>query len=378
MRRGGWAVHMAPALGGSFEESPPSLTEYAARDRRWCQGNLQHAGVLPARGLHWVEPAASADRHRLLHRGAAVAPVPAHRHPDLVAGAVHPAGIFPEDLHALSAMAGAGSGARRLRVRRHDGTAARARSSSAIWRCWPTARRGAASAARSARSSACSPRSLISGLIAPVMMLIQSSSVAGILMGRDSGWNAQRRDDGSLPLRDVARRYGWHTAFGLSAGARRLRGLVLAVRLDDAGDRSGCCWRSRWRNGARARRPGARLRAHEAAARAGGKPRRRTFLMRANALVETFAQRGPGAGALRAAVRRSGARWRRIARCCRRRRRAQARRDRRRAGDRPRQARRLRDPHRGRRDADARGEDGGAVAMRAASTGSRARRAHWH
>ena len=54
MRRGGWAVHMAPSLGGSFEESPPSLTEYAARDRRWCQGNLQHAGVLPARGLHWL------------------------------------------------------------------------------------------------------------------------------------------------------------------------------------------------------------------------------------------------------------------------------------------------------------------------------------
>ncbi|MEA2872909.1 MAG: rane glycosyltransferase, partial [Hyphomicrobiales bacterium] len=54
MRRGGWAIHMTPALGGSYEESPPSLTEYAARDRRWCQGNLQHVGVLPARGLHWV------------------------------------------------------------------------------------------------------------------------------------------------------------------------------------------------------------------------------------------------------------------------------------------------------------------------------------
>ena len=54
MRRGGWAVHMAPALGGTYEESPPSLTDYAVRDRRWCQGNLQHAGVLPARGLHWV------------------------------------------------------------------------------------------------------------------------------------------------------------------------------------------------------------------------------------------------------------------------------------------------------------------------------------
>ena len=54
MRRAGWAIYMAPALGGSFEEVPPSLLDFAARDRRWCQGNLQHLAVLPARGLHWV------------------------------------------------------------------------------------------------------------------------------------------------------------------------------------------------------------------------------------------------------------------------------------------------------------------------------------
>ena len=54
MRRGGWAIRMAPTLGGSFEECPPSLLDFAARDRRWCQGNLQHLAVLPARGLHWV------------------------------------------------------------------------------------------------------------------------------------------------------------------------------------------------------------------------------------------------------------------------------------------------------------------------------------
>ena len=41
-------------LGGSYEECPPSLLDFAARDRRWCQGNLQHLAVLPARGLHWV------------------------------------------------------------------------------------------------------------------------------------------------------------------------------------------------------------------------------------------------------------------------------------------------------------------------------------
>ena len=54
LRRGGWAVHMAPNLSGTYEECPPSLTEYALRDRRWCQGNLQHLAVLPARGFHWV------------------------------------------------------------------------------------------------------------------------------------------------------------------------------------------------------------------------------------------------------------------------------------------------------------------------------------
>ncbi len=39
IRRGGWAVRMAPDLAGSFEEGPPSLTDVAVRDRRWCQGN---------------------------------------------------------------------------------------------------------------------------------------------------------------------------------------------------------------------------------------------------------------------------------------------------------------------------------------------------
>ena len=52
LRRAGWAVHMVPGLPGSYEESPPSLADVAVRDRRWCQGNLQHIGVVAARGLH--------------------------------------------------------------------------------------------------------------------------------------------------------------------------------------------------------------------------------------------------------------------------------------------------------------------------------------
>ena len=51
MRRAGWAVYMLPTLGGSYEESPPSLIDLATRDRRWCQGNMQHISVLPSAGF---------------------------------------------------------------------------------------------------------------------------------------------------------------------------------------------------------------------------------------------------------------------------------------------------------------------------------------
>ena len=56
---------------------------------------------------------------------------------------------------------------------------------------------------------------MIAGLLAPVTMLTQSLDVFAILLGRDSGWAAQRRDDGSIPFGTVARLYAWHTAFGL-------------------------------------------------------------------------------------------------------------------------------------------------------------------
>ena len=42
MRDGDWEVWFAYDLEGSFEGLPPNLTEYVKRDRRWCQGNLQH------------------------------------------------------------------------------------------------------------------------------------------------------------------------------------------------------------------------------------------------------------------------------------------------------------------------------------------------
>src|SRR5215469_15575337 len=54
MRRAGWNVYLASELRGSYEEVPSSLIGYAARDRRWCQGNLQHARLLFTPGFHFV------------------------------------------------------------------------------------------------------------------------------------------------------------------------------------------------------------------------------------------------------------------------------------------------------------------------------------
>jgi membrane glycosyltransferase len=51
LSRAGWKVEVDPYLTGSYEEGPENLIEYAKRDRRWCQGNLQHRRLLDAPGL---------------------------------------------------------------------------------------------------------------------------------------------------------------------------------------------------------------------------------------------------------------------------------------------------------------------------------------
>jgi membrane glycosyltransferase len=86
---------------------------------------------------------------------------------------------------------------------------------------------------------------ILSGLIAPILMVVQSGSVFQILLGRDTGWNPQRRDDGSIPMRDIVRRHRWQTVLGAVAGlsaflistslflwmSPTILGLVLAIPL---------------------------------------------------------------------------------------------------------------------------------------------------
>jgi membrane glycosyltransferase len=214
MRRGGWAIHMAPALGGSFEESPPSLTEYAARDRRWCQGNLQHTGVLPARGLYWTNRLhlltgigsyiAAPLWLMFLFAGILIALQAQFIRPEYFPKTftLYPQWPAQDPIRAAWVFAGTMG---LLLAPKLIGYLAMLFDREA--------RRGFGGGIRAFFSMLF--ETLVSGLTAPVMMLIQSASVLDILMGRDSGWNAQRRDDGALPWRDVLSRYWRHTLFGI-------------------------------------------------------------------------------------------------------------------------------------------------------------------
>ncbi len=54
LSRANWEVWLAYDLEGSYEEVPQGMIENAQRERRWCQGNLQHGLVLFVKGLRGV------------------------------------------------------------------------------------------------------------------------------------------------------------------------------------------------------------------------------------------------------------------------------------------------------------------------------------
>jgi len=54
MRRAGYEVRIYPQEDLSWEENPPTLTEYIRRDLRWCEGNLQYRNLLTLPNLRPV------------------------------------------------------------------------------------------------------------------------------------------------------------------------------------------------------------------------------------------------------------------------------------------------------------------------------------
>jgi len=200
LRRGGWAVRMAPALAGSFEETPPSLIDMALRDRRWCQGNLQHSAVLAASGLHWV------SRLHLARGVLAYLTAPLWL-AFLVTGAL--VWRLQRDATAQVDPALAGylfaATMAMLIAPKVMGAALVARNRLARRACGGTIRLAAGVVLEI----------ISSALMAPVFMLMQSRAVVDVLRGRHSGWTTQQRDEDRLTLPEAWARHRSHTLVGL-------------------------------------------------------------------------------------------------------------------------------------------------------------------
>lgn len=212
LRRRGWACHMVAMQDGSYEEYPPTFVEHAARDRRWCQGNLQHLRLLDTAGVHWV------NRLQLLMGASAYLTSPFWMML-LIASAV----LSARSAGAIQVMAPS-PWLLALTVLLLFGPRVMALG----WFLRDGARRSAFGGAGAMLRSVAAEIPL-SILVAPMMMMTQTLAVVDILRGRKSGWEAQTRVSDGIALSDAARHYRWHLALGVAMAAAAVAGMVAAV-----------------------------------------------------------------------------------------------------------------------------------------------------
>ena len=214
MRRAGYAVYMLPRLGGSYEESPPSLIDLSIRDRRWCQGNLQHSRIVFGRGFHW------ASRQHFLTGifGYLTSPLwllqllvgivlvfqASYFRPEYFTSEFTLFPVWPRfDAERSLALFALTMGI--LLAPKLFGLIVAISE--------PETRRGSGGVLMLLISTLFEV--VLSALLAPIMMLIQTGHVVHIVFGFDTGWDPQRRDDGSVPFIAIVRRHRSHVAMGV-------------------------------------------------------------------------------------------------------------------------------------------------------------------
>lgn len=226
LARAGWAVRVDDDLTGSFEEGPENIVDFAKRDRRWCQGNLQHTRLLFAPGLKawsrfvffqgilsyiapvfWLAFLAASIAAPLFAPPIDYFPDEAWPFPVLPVSQTSKAlGLFvgvvgllflPKVLLLIEA------GLRR-RTRDYGG--------------WLQA------------AASVVAEIILSSFTAPVFLMYQTRSVLQVIRGADGGWPAQSRGDGSLTLAEAWGASYWIVTTGavvLGASQWLSPGLVL-------------------------------------------------------------------------------------------------------------------------------------------------------
>jgi len=253
MRRAGFQVWLVPDDSGSWEEVPSNIIDYAARDRRWAQGNLQHLGLLPMRGLNWL------SRLHLITGVLSYASSPLWllvlllSSTVVILDAIHGYQYFKPGSYALfpswpqyrdgeivallsitvavlflPKIFGALLALKDSRLRRGFGGAARLFASLGI-------------------------EQFFSILLAPAMMLFHTTFVVTTLAGKPVAWHTQERGDRGIGVLEALMRHKWHLLIGIAWGAvilafapryiwwlaPVLAGMVLAVPLTVVTSRAG-------------------------------------------------------------------------------------------------------------------------------------------
>ena len=208
IRRGGWAAWLLPELKGSYEGPPPTMIDFAGRDRRWCQGNMQHIKILLSKHLHPISRIhftigimsylSSPIWLCFLLVGLAIA----------LGRVIFPPVYFPE-VHTLFPT---------WPIFDKIGTIALFVLSMfmlifpkflglIIYYINEKKTKGAFKSMLA--------EIVMSALSAPIMMMFQSKFVLEIFTGHSVGWNTQNRGDRGTSFKEALQRHIWHTILGI-------------------------------------------------------------------------------------------------------------------------------------------------------------------
>ena len=214
MRRAGWKVYLASEVAGTYEEVPASLIGYTARDRRWCQGNLQHARLLAMPRFHivnrvhlslgvmaylssplwllllglttWEGARENLDKHHYFPHTPALFPtwqISVEHQALLLFGCVLGLLLLPKCLSLLLGLRD---------PRRRAGFGGGLKLSASVL-----------------------AETLASTLLAPNLALLQTRFVAGTLLGRNVRWDSADRGEPGTSFAEAWRRHWPATALGL-------------------------------------------------------------------------------------------------------------------------------------------------------------------
>ena len=216
LARAGWEVHLLPDFSGTWEEMPTNTIDLLARERRWCQGNLQHMRVLAWPGLK------AASRAHLAFGICGYLMVPVWW-VFLLGGALRVA-LQPDGAYGLLAYGTSESGwAASLLATASLVLVVAPRVLSLLRACVPRASRAGFGGGRRLIASA-TIEQFFALLLGPALSLACAGFVLSILVGANTGWSQQARSERRVSLAEAARRHCIEVPLGCLLLAAALRG----------------------------------------------------------------------------------------------------------------------------------------------------------